>query len=231
MSIAKKIHLFMDVDGVLVEGYHANPAQRRSWDEDIYEDIGLARGELDDFFHSRFGSVLEGKTGLLESLQDYLLERGFQGSAQNVVKYWFEKDAKINPHLLRLVKKSADNGVHIYLATNQEILRASYLWNTLGLNKIFREIFYSAKIGVTKSNPSFFERVNETLGMDPRKDFILFFDDCPANVRVANDAGWNGYVYENFASFTGNPHIQKILSVSPHAKARPSTKGLEQNKL
>lgn len=205
--------LFMDVDGVLIKGYNKNPALRRPWDADIQRDLGIEPDLLSQhFFQKKFRSVLEGKQELLIALEESFPDIRYNGKPQDIVEYWFKGDSCVDLELLQyiqLLKKKAE--ISIYLATNQERMRAAYLWNDVGFNKYFDGIFYSAEIGFIKEDTAFFTHINQKLSLNPEKDKILFFDDHESYVLAARNAGWKAHLYEVLTDFVDNPDVQSLV--------------------
>ena len=76
----------------------------------------------------------------------------------------------------------------MYLATNQEHLRAAYLMDTVGLAEHVDGIFYSARLGAKKPQMEFFAKVQAAVGL--RGDDLLLIDDSLHNVEAALQAGW-----------------------------------------
>ena len=79
-------------------------------------------------------------------------------------------------------------GMRIFLATNQEHMRAQYLMDRLGLRKHVDGMVYSAEIAARKPQRSFFEAALKRSGFAP--DDTILVDDTKANVDAALDAGW-----------------------------------------
>lgn len=208
---AKRIILF-DVDGVLVNGYHFNPKLRRCWDEHMETDLGISR----DLFFQKFISgvfineVIPGKKSLINALDEVLPDLGYQGSAMTIASYWLARDSHLNQSLLSLIKQLPKDKVDLYIATNQEHMRAMHLWHTLGLGIIFRDIYYSARLGAAKPSSSFFQAVKDTQG--PQEQVPLMFDDTPEVIEAARNAGWEAVLYNELTDFTQHPYIQKTLN-------------------
>ena len=76
----------------------------------------------------------------------------------------------------------------MYLATNQEHLRAVYLMETLGLAEHVDGIFYSARLGAKKPDVEFFAKVQAAVGLCGAE--LLLVDDSRQNVEAALKAGW-----------------------------------------
>lgn len=205
--------LFMDIDGVLIKGYNKNPVLQRPWDADIQRDLGIDPNLLSQhFFQTRFRSVLEGKEDLLLALEESLPDMHYSGKPQDIVEYWFKGDACVDLELLeyiQLLKEKAK--INIYLATNQEHMRAAYLWNEVGFNQYFNGIFYSAEIGYIKENVAFFTHINRQLSLNPERDRIIFFDDHQSYIDAALNAGWRAYLYEVLMDFVDNLDVQELM--------------------
>ena len=189
--------ILFDVDGVLVHGYHAKPAFSRHWDEQLETDFRISRTDFRDrFIGTIFESeVLTGKLSLYEALQEVLPTIGHDGDPQKLIDYWMERDAVTTPGLLPYVERlHACPSVRLFIATNQESVRASYLMNTMGFGRYFQDIFNSARLGVLKPNPQFFARIEELLNRPSEKP--TFFDDRENVVAAARLAGWDAHQFD-----------------------------------
>ena len=103
----------------------------------------------------------------------------------------------------------------------QEHYRAEFLWDELGFKEFFLNIFYSAKLGYTKSDLGFFEKINKELGMAPEiahGNKPLFFDDSEAVVRLACAYGWDAHVLEDAGTLLSHPKVQSLLGKSDGAE-------------
>ncbi|WP_184450025.1 HAD family hydrolase [Rhizobium sp. BK538] len=208
--------IFFDVDGVLIDGWHANPELRKPWDMTIEEDLGVDRdafqqlffGTPGDRFQSRMFACVTGQSDLKAALAEVLPQVGYAGSVNSFVQYWFEKDSNLNASVIGLVSELRQAGdIKLYLATGQEHYRARYLWNNLGLSWLFDGIFYSAEIGHPKKDVRFFEAINAALGIsgDERP---LFFDDQPEIVALAAQAGWDGRAFSCERDIRQHPRLR-----------------------
>lgn len=61
------------------------------------------------------------------------------------------------------------------------------------LDEVFKKIYSSEKIGLSKKDPKAYEYVAKDVGVAP--DEILFIDDLEANVKAAKTTGMNAVVY------------------------------------
>jgi putative hydrolase of the HAD superfamily len=210
--------IFFDVDGVLIDGWHADSALRKPWDATLEIDLGVDRNAFQELFFgaptSRSASPMfacvTGRRDLRDALADVLPRLGYRGRIEDFVRYWFEKDSNVNADVFRLLEDiRKGSGAKIYVATGQEHRRARYLWNELGFSKHFDGMFYSAKIGHPKKDVRFFEAINRAvgIGMEQRP---LFFDDQPEIVELAKRAGWDGTVFTSIKDIREHPQLRHL---------------------
>lgn len=210
--------IFFDVDGVLIDGWHAKPELRRPWDATIEEDLGVDRDAFREKFFGPGGAnravihaCIRGERDLRDALAETLPAVGYAGSVDAFMRYWFEKDSNINRDVMAAVKRLARRAdVELYLATGQEHYRAAYLWDELGFKAHFKDIFYSARLGHPKSAVEFFLEINRALGIkaDERP---LFFDDREDVVVLARQAGWDACRFDTAADLLNHPRLVKLL--------------------
>ncbi len=206
------------MDGVIIDGWHAKPGRRRPWDATIEQDLGISREAFQRAFftsprraESLMSACVRGEGDLKEILSGLLPTLGYRGSIDAFVEYWFAKDSNINQDVLEIVKRLRQcEGVELYLATGQERYRAAYLWNDLGLIELFDDIFYSARLGVSKHRIGFFAKINAQLEIAPSEQ-PLFFDDSERVVTAARAAGWDAYIFDTVEDLTRNSRLMSIL--------------------
>jgi putative hydrolase of the HAD superfamily len=213
------LKVFFDVDGVLIDGWHADPKLRRPWDATIEEDLGVNRDALqralftppDRATHSLMKACALGEADLKDVLAGLLPTLGYNGSVTTFLDYWFRKDSAFNPDVLNIVRQlNQIDGVELYLATNQEHHRAGYLWEELGLKELFKDNFYSARLGFHKDSINFFTKINTRLDIG-QIEKPLFFDDAEKNVTTAREAGWDAYFFDTADALFQNPRLRDVL--------------------
>lgn len=204
--------IFFDVDGVLIHGYHYHEELRHCWDEKIENDLGINREKFCSlFFSPLWGEIITGKRDLKESLDEFLPTIGFSGQSEYLIEYWLENDSKINGELLSFIKKlSTDKDIRLFIATNQEHNRANYLMEKCGFSKYFEDIFHSAKIGFTKTQPEYFEAVDKLIGIQNTKPIL--FDDTPKVVKAAKEHGWDAYEFYDLSSLKQSDFISAKIN-------------------
>ena len=179
--------LMVDVDGALING---RPQDGKHWSTDLGTDIGLSPS----LFHERFftpywDKIVTGKLDLLSALKPVLSDLAPHLTAEDFIAYWFKNDARLNTELIQSLKFYRSAGVQIYLATNQEHLRAEYITQTLKLGKLADAVYYSAALGVKKPDHKFLEKVTNLSKLRPEE--IIMIDDTIANIIAAKECGWH----------------------------------------
>jgi len=210
--MAKPRTVLFDVDGVLVHGYHARPEKQVRWDENLLADLGVDPQRFtDEFIYDIFvKKVIVGQMSLLEALDRTLPRLGFRGPSMAFAGYWLSHDSNVNEPLLEVVRQLKASGARLYLATNQEHMRAQWLWQTLKFGELFEDIFHSARIGHAKPARPFFDWVSNRLG--PQSTPPLFFDDREEVVKAARAHGWEAVQYDELEDVTGHAWIRDRLS-------------------
>ena len=205
--------VFFDVDGVLVHGYHANPARVRAWDANLLADTGVdpERFRHEFIFDIFIKRVIVGEMALIDALERRLPSLGYKGSPMAFAHYWLTQDSVLNEPLLDVVRRLRQSGAcRLYIATNQEHLRANRLWSHMGLSDLFEDIFYAARIGVQKPDHKFFDFIEHRIG--PQSEPPLFFDDSPKVVDGARKYGWEAVQFETVEDCTSHPWIAARLA-------------------
>jgi putative hydrolase of the HAD superfamily len=123
----------LDVDGVLVSG---RPKDGRAWASDLDADLGVSQVDLQKaFFVPYCSDIVTGRRGLAELLKAALATIAPDVSHHDLIDYWFTNDSGLDLAVIAGLDLQRERGIKVYLATNQEHLRAGYLMNTLGLSE------------------------------------------------------------------------------------------------
>jgi putative hydrolase of the HAD superfamily len=176
----------VDVDGVLVDG---RPEDGRHWHTSVEEDLGFTSDALhEQFFAPYWEDIVLGRAGLMEHLAPALQKIAPHVDPSEFAAYWFERDSRLVEPLLRELSLVRSAGIQVYLATNQEHLRAAYLMEKLGLAERVDGIFYSARLGAKKPDMEFFAKIQAAVGLGSEE--MLLIDDSGQNIQAALKAGW-----------------------------------------
>ncbi|WP_321490864.1 HAD family hydrolase [uncultured Hyphomonas sp.] len=207
--------ILFDVDGVLIDSYHANPRARPNWDEEFLDGHGIdpARFSAEFIYGTFLHDVLPGRRLLIEALEDELPKFGYAGSAEVIARHWISGDAKVNSALLEFIA-GLDGGFQLFLATNQDQMRADWIWNELGFQACFRDIFHAARFGAVKPTKEYFDAIACILG--PQSVPPLLIDDSLSVVEGARQYGWDVIHYTEIEDVTQNP----VFSAAPVISSR-----------
>ena len=179
--------LMVDVDGVLV---HGRPDDGLPLFTYLERDLGLRLDLLQqEFFRPHWGDIVTGRDALEPRLASVLAKIAPHLSAATLIDYWFENDSRLDRDLLKELGILRESGITLFLATNQEHMRARYLMEQAGLGEHFDGIIYSAALGHSKPSSDFFRLATERAGFP--LDEIAFIDDMAVNVEAARQFGWN----------------------------------------
>lgn len=178
--------LMVDVDGVLV---HGRPSDGLPLFTYLERDLGLSLDVLQQaFFKTCWVDIVTGRDALEPRLAEVLGRIAPELTARTLIDYWFENDSRLDHGLLDDLAALRARGTKMFLATNQEHMRAAYLMGDLGLSSRFDGIFYSAALGHQKPSTEFFRLATERVGISASE--IGFIDDVEANIRAARQFGW-----------------------------------------
>lgn len=195
--------LMVDVDGVLVDG---RPEDGRHWQASVESDFGFAPDTLrEQFFAPYWENIVLGRAALMEHLTTALQAIAPHVRPEDFVSYWFARDSRLSAPLLQELAALRAAGMRVYLATNQEHMRAAYLMDKLGLAEHVDGIFYSAGLGAKKPDPEFFARVQAAVGL--RGEEMLLIDDTRQNIEAALQAGWQALHWTTESS----PHLVRSV--------------------
>ena len=204
--------VIVDVDGVLVDG---RPEDGRHWTFGLEDDLGIPKNVLHrEFFEVHWKDVVLGRSSLMERLAPVLEKIAPQVTVEQFIAYWFMKDSRVILPLWHELISLRSMGFKVYLATNQEHERASYLMQTLGLAECCDGMFYSAQLSVSKPDSEFFTRICTLI--DLRAHELLLVDDTLANVKAASSLGWETI---HWTSDTSPKALRQALRGSVAGKA------------
>ncbi len=198
-----KVVLF-DADGVTIN--HST-----MFSDELETDYGIAKATTHDFFFGVFQQCMIGKADLKEELEKVIASWDWKGTVDELVAYWFSKGDEFDQKILDLVSRLRAEGVHCFLATNQERYRGQHLREKL--KGVFEGILVSADLGHKKNEIEYFDaafdRVKDLAGNE--KGSVLFIDDDERNVDVARTFGMDAVLYRSFGDIETRPEFSEIL--------------------
>jgi len=181
--------ILFDVDGVVLK-----PRDKYFTDRLREEGVDLSKESEKVFFGNEYKKIVVGKADLREEVSKYLSEWGWEGSVDELLHFWFSYEDKFDYEVLDLVNELREKGVNCYLASDHSKYRADDLMSKKEIKDRFDGGFFSGYVGCTKEELDFFEYVLNDLGLE--KDDVLFVDDDPENVKVAEEFGIKAIYFE-----------------------------------
>lgn len=184
--------LALDVDGVIIDGF-----PRSRWDETLEADLGVNAERLQrEFFKLHWKAIMRGEKPVEPPLTEFLEACGASVSTAEFLAYWHGNDANVRHEVIEAALSwQSRRGGKLALATNQDLTRARYLRDDLGLGKYFETMVVSCEIGAQKPEPDYFQKADEVLGRAAGQR-VIFLDDLEANVESARTHGWEAHHVE-----------------------------------
>ena len=177
--------VLFDLDGVLVHPWRFR--------DELARDHGITPEVTAGFFKGPFMDCVEGRADLMEVLPPFVAGWGWPGTVSSFVDRWLAAEHAPDRDVLAVVRTLRDRGVPCYVASTQEGRRARYVEREMGFATLFDGLFFSCDLGVMKPRPAYYATVTGRLGIPP--DAVLLFDDAPANVAAAREAGWTAELF------------------------------------
>lgn len=178
-----------DIDGIIITG------RKQFFSHKLAEQQGVPRESVEEFFLGNFKKCSFGKADLKEEVAPYLSKWKWQGSVDDLLKFWFEAENTKDEKVIKIISALRSREVKCYIATRQEKYRLQYLLDEVGLRDYFDGVFCTCNIGYDKKEPEFFHHVLKKLGLEPQE--ILFLDDSQSNIDNARLLGVEAYLYDN----------------------------------
>lgn len=183
--------LLLDGDGVIIH-------EPERFSVRVGRDLGVPEEEQQDFFQGVFRECSLGRADLKDALQPYLESWGWDQTTDDFLVYWFRGTTR-DDEMVAEVARLRRRGIRCYISSVQEKYRADYIWDTLGLKKVFNGRYFSCDVGLKKPDPAYFETVLTQIGCTPEE--AMFWDDKQDNVDVATSLGIMARLFTNTKEF------------------------------
>jgi HAD superfamily hydrolase (TIGR01509 family) len=112
---------------------------------------------------------------------------------------WFYKNNFLHDGMENFLK---NNKFDLFIASNYVSSVLEKELDFLNIRKYFKKIFVSDKLGVTKPNKEFFEKVLKEIPYSPNE--IVFVDDQKKNLKTAKELGLKTIWINNNTGFGDN---------------------------
>jgi putative hydrolase of the HAD superfamily len=174
-----------DFDGVL----NRNVINGQFIWQDQLAEFGIERKVFEKFmFSDGFWPIMRGEEDLLDRLKRFRDHAVFEPEAEELLQYWFARDAHPCGDMLALMARAEAVGLRQIIATNNEHRRSSYIENEMGYGARIEKLYSSGRMGVAKPDAGYFRAIEEDMALKPNE--ILFVDDYRENIDAAEDCGW-----------------------------------------
>lgn len=196
-----KVVLF-DVDGVLI-------LSPKLFSQQYCEKYGVDPQKQGQFYTTlEFKDASLGKYDLKDALRKYKDLWEWQGSPEELIEMWLEGENYPNQELLDVAAGLRQDGIKVYLATQQEKYRKQWLESVAFRDKL-DGIFCSCDLGYNKHEDHFWKAVLERLqsqypGIQPAE--IVYFDDKQSLVDKAQEFGIDANLY------TSAEEVKRVIS-------------------
>lgn len=198
-----KVILF-DADGVTIN--HST-----LFSDELEKDYGITKETTNEFFSGIFQDCMVGKADLKEELAKVVGPWGWGRSVDDLVAYWFSRGDEFDQRVLDLAARLRAEGIHCFMATNQERYRGEHL--RAKLKDVFEDVFVSADLGHKKNESEYFaavfDRVRALAGND--MESVLLIDDDERNVAVARAFGFETVLYRSFEDVEAKPEFSEAF--------------------
>jgi putative hydrolase of the HAD superfamily len=182
-----------DFDGVLNRSW-AEGAE--TWARDFEAVTGASlQSYYEHVFADGFHRIIAGREDVLDRVSGWVAKVDARMDAEDLLAWWFAKDARPDPETLALMDQLAARGVRQMIATNNEARRTAFIRDEMGFGARVETIFASGHMGVMKPDLAYFAHITDTLAVPP-SDLILI-DDRAANVEAAFKAGWQAFHFSD----------------------------------
>lgn len=185
--------ILLDADGLLVH-------RTKYFSQRLAEKQGLdMERDVMPFIKGPMREAQLGKVKIIDILPDWLPLWNWQGSSEDLMRFWMEGEREIDLEILEVVRGLRKNGHKVYVVSDNEENRAEDLMEFVGLSQHVDGAFFSCFLGFTKSSPEFFNKVGEQIGVD--LDEIYYWDDDAKNVEVAKSMGIKAFLFQGKNQF------------------------------
>ena len=182
-----------DFDGVIVRSRRSD--KTFVWQQTIESDLGLSKEIQAKLFPTtQWTDILVGNEAFERHLASLFRQHNLTISVDTFIDYWLSKDLNWHPDVLGLFRDLKSQGHQLFIATNQDKVRANFLRNLPEVQELFSEVFASSDLGFVKPSPDFFRCLKQKLGA--RDTRVVFVDDSLNNVSAADELGFLGIHFD-----------------------------------
>lgn len=159
------------------------------------EELGVRPAALQQaLFAGDTRDLLVGRQDVLDRLEDWGRETGFDGAPEDILEIWYDNGVAPDEDVLRLIEQIDRTGVQQVLVANTDARRARYLESDTTLTHGFDGFFASGFLGDAMPEAAFFEHIEGEMALDGAQFLII-----SGNGRVLKGArkrSWQIFEYQ-----------------------------------
>ena len=130
-------------------------------------------------------------------------------SLEEILTDYYKNKIQLKPYVREVLEEFKSKNIIMALATATDEYFVSMVLNRYGIRKYFTFIQTSQNVGLSKSQPEFFQIAIERLGVEPEK--IWVFEDALHCMVSAKECGLNIVAVEDKWAF---PDLKEIKEIS-----------------
>lgn len=205
MAVGKKIRaIFTDIGGVLLNN---------GWDRQkralAVEKFGLDAAELNERHHLTFDTYEAGKITLDQYLNRvvFYTRRDFTREAFKAFMFGLSEPIEEMIELIKTLKREYQ--LHIVVVSNEGRELNDHRIRHFGLNTFVDAFISSSFVHIRKPDEDIFKLALDIAQMEP--DEVIFIDDRPMFVQVAELLGIQGLVHTDYESTKAE--LERLLAI------------------
>lgn len=185
--------ILFDTDGVVIH-------RAMNFSERYSHEFGVPIEKLTPFYYNEFQLCLVGKADLKTEIVKYFPEWGWTKSVDELLEFWFSHERELDQPMLDSIAGLRAKGIACHQQTNNEKYRTDYIWNELGMNKVFEKSFAAGYVGYKKPELEFWDSIHEQLSRPDKKE-VLVFDNEQKNIDSAREFGFQAELFTDYESY------------------------------
>lgn len=194
--MAYRILLF-DVDNTLLD-FDANEAKSfrsmmeemgEPWTKEVYETYKKMNAELWKSIERGEITVEEGINRRFSDLMAGYGKRVDGRQWERVYRRYLNQGVQEIPHARHVLRELGERGYELYVITNGVEETQTFRMSRSGLDKYFRQLFISGKIGAGKPSKDFFNYVKSHVNGFSVREALVIGDSLTSDIKGGMDAG------------------------------------------
>ena len=202
--------VIFDIGNVLIE-----------WQPERFYDAEVGTDRRREMFAAVDLHGMNDRIDLGEGFRDVIYETADQHpDFRDEIRMWHDRWIELAqpaiPHSVALLRRLRAKGIPVFALTNFGIGSFDYAETQYPFLGDFDRRYISGHMGVIKPDPEIFRRVEEDCGIAP--DRLIFADDRPDNIAVAEARGWQGHLFDGPEGWSQRLVAEGLLTAAEAAE-------------